>query len=436
MSRARSRRRVSASLLGAVLVGGALGAVVLVPDPSAFAAPADFDGSFSGLATAMGVRVVGDAPNGVTKDPIDGSGPTAQSSLDSIGGSTGFAALPYPGEIAVGATGLAAGAAGPAGSLVSELPSYPFYAQSRFPFIPSANVNAPAIALSSTSGQNESISSAVGGTATSDTAAAFARSDTTVTSSPQAVVARANADLRGLMIGPLRIGEILSTAKSRVDAQGETTRSGDMTATGLSVEGAPVLLTDKGLAVNGATNQFPSTKDLTAALEQSGLTISIAKGHQTPNGFVSPALQIVQHLPNDVTVTYLVGQTSAAVDGTPANPSPSHSSGPARVAPGPVGVGDDREAGGIAPGAAHLAAQLGTDDAASSSLPGQAEVPGNRGADTPTVGLDLAATGQALRAAHDFNAAPAFLLLFGAVGLGLLIPAGYWAAGSRGRHGR
>src|SRR5437879_2401595 len=69
--------------------------------------------SYEGVASADGVRFSMGAPGFVAVDTfIDGGGPVAQAIIDGLGNSRSFAALPYPGDLAISGPGLLAGLTG------------------------------------------------------------------------------------------------------------------------------------------------------------------------------------------------------------------------------------------------------------------------------------------------------------------------------------
>src|SRR5206468_750212 len=161
--------RMGSTRRRAAVAGGALALVVLVGT----AGPARSDTTFSGLAAADGVRVTISDPAVVpTGAELGLSGPSAQALVDSLGNSQAYAALPYPGDLAVAAPGLLRGQG------ASGVPEYPAYAASNRQGQPSADVTTPAgYALHATSDATSSKASAAGG-ATGDPAHAGATTTT------------------------------------------------------------------------------------------------------------------------------------------------------------------------------------------------------------------------------------------------------------------
>jgi len=84
----------------AVAVGLPMAALVAM-------APAEGSSSFSGVASADGVRVTTSAPGFlVVEDFVDSGGPTAQAAVSDVEGNRGFASVPYPGELTIAGPGL------------------------------------------------------------------------------------------------------------------------------------------------------------------------------------------------------------------------------------------------------------------------------------------------------------------------------------------
>src|SRR5438445_6738615 len=102
--RGPSARRAVAAIAAACVLGA--GGIALPRHASA-------ESSFNGVAGADGVRLtVFNATAPVAQTPVDGGGPTAQASLDSLGSSKAFASYPYPGDILIAVPGLLAGLTG------------------------------------------------------------------------------------------------------------------------------------------------------------------------------------------------------------------------------------------------------------------------------------------------------------------------------------
>ena len=112
-------------------------------------------GAFSGTASADGVRVSLTIPSFlIIENFVDGGGPSAQASLDSLGTSRAFASLPYPGETAVALPGLV-------GTLTGKsIPAYPFYVSTSNPTALDSHADQPGYHLASHSDPSSSSASA------------------------------------------------------------------------------------------------------------------------------------------------------------------------------------------------------------------------------------------------------------------------------------
>lgn len=106
--------RTVAPLAGAV-------ALVLVAAPVPRANADSSLASFTGLASAYGAEITATNPSIPLLPAVQGAGPVAQASLDSLDNSQAFASFPYPGE------GLAGAGAFFSGIFGLPLPSYPLY---------------------------------------------------------------------------------------------------------------------------------------------------------------------------------------------------------------------------------------------------------------------------------------------------------------------
>ena len=134
--RATTRRLAAAALVTVVTPAAAtLGA------PRAMAATTEDpigSGTYSGRALADGIRATLSLKDYlIIEDFIDGGGPTAQAQLDSLGDSSAFSSLPYPGATAVAFPGLISTLSG------KSVPGYPFYVSSQDPSVPTSTVKQP-----------------------------------------------------------------------------------------------------------------------------------------------------------------------------------------------------------------------------------------------------------------------------------------------------
>jgi len=221
-----------ARLLGApaLLAGMVVGPL----SPAAHGADG-YKGTFGAVASADAVRVTWIVPHAPASDTVlDLGGPSAQASLDSIGGSQAFASFPYPGENTVTAPALIAGASG--GQI--NLPSYPFWVGSTYPVAPKAESGSGPYSIKAESTDTSSESSAsVGLDSNGQAALGLAKSHASAVSAPDGVTADAATQVTGFAAGPLRIGQVVSTAKAVFSAAGMVQRTADTRITG-SISGS------------------------------------------------------------------------------------------------------------------------------------------------------------------------------------------------------
>src|SRR5262245_25048950 len=137
--------------LGAATVAAGLPLVAFVA-----MAPAESSSSFSGVASADGLRITTSAPGFlVVEDFIDAGGPTAQAAVSDVEGNRGFASVPYPGELAIAGPGLFAIATG------QQFPGhYPFYVASANPTTPKNEYSVPGLTMQTQSDASSSSSQA------------------------------------------------------------------------------------------------------------------------------------------------------------------------------------------------------------------------------------------------------------------------------------
>jgi hypothetical protein len=368
------------------------------------AAPPAFNGSSSALGVRMTVTIPG-AP--VTDTPIDGGGPTAQVAVDSIGSSTGYAAFPDPGGLAISAPGLIAGLVTSPHGLPSP-PNYPFYV--------SSDVNGPAevsqgsgpyqLSASSQSGLSKAQATTGFQTGLAGNAALLTSTASLSPSDRGGVVAKATADLQGLTVGPMAVGEVKSVATETMDSSGTVTPSTTLEIAGLRVGGVPVELAPQGFVAGGATYPVPINDTLNSLLKSSGITMQFVAAQTFPDRVVAPALQITFPfampfaVPNvgkfSGTVTAIFGSAMAQMSGAAAEQGASvgqsGTGGTGTEASASLGGSGSTAAGGSQPAAVPALAGAGS-PSGSASTPALASPSSVRPTGTQR-GSRLAAAGQ------------------------------------------
>jgi hypothetical protein len=311
--RSGGRCRRTGGLAGVLAVA----TVLFVPG----AAQGDDEGlRYQAFASADGARFGLLVPGASAVDQIiDAGGPVAQAVLNSLGTSAGFAAQPYPGELALIGPGLGATLLG-----LPQPPGYPFIAASRHPSTPEAHVEPTAFyRLFSKSDQIASSAEARSGHTAPDGSSngGFSQAAASVSREGSRVTADASNRVEGLTAGPLRLGAVVSSAKVGRLAGHDAERQSALEVTGVSIAGQAVGFSEQGLVLPGTNTPLPSSDPLLTALHQAQVKISYLKAEVTPDGVIAPGVQIVTvgTLPGaqrTVTLSVTLGRASASVEAT------------------------------------------------------------------------------------------------------------------------
>jgi hypothetical protein len=271
-----------------------------------------FHGTFGALASADAVRVTWLVPHAPVSDTVfDAGGPSAQATLDSLGGSQAWAAYPYPGENVVTGPAVIAGASG--GQI--NLPAYPFWVGSDYPTTPKAESGNGAYGIKAESTDTSSVGSATVGLASDARGAVgLARSVASTIAEPDHVTAEATTEVTAFAVGPLRIASVVSKAKTVYSATGEITRDADTQITGAKVGDTPVMLTAQGLVV-GSSAVPANIKPIADALAQAKIGLEFMPRQDSDTGVVAPAVKVTQRDDSGGSITYVLGRTSAFAQG-------------------------------------------------------------------------------------------------------------------------
>lgn len=309
-------------------VSGLMGSAVLVVAPTGAggeeAPPAPT--SFEAHASAEGVRFSYGAPGFVAVDTfIDGGGPISQSVIDGLGNSQSFAALPYPGDLAISGPGLLAGLTG-----LPSPPPYPFYVASSHPTVPEAKLAQPGYSLEARSGEAESKASTMtgGGQGSGESASAIGSTVTSALTKRDATTGKVTAEATGTadiinIGGVLRIGQVNAFARVTRGPGSDPTREASFAINGMTIAGQTVGFSEKGFTFGGTNTPIPAGNPLTEALKQAKISVEYLTKIDNPDGVVSPGLVIRQEqaTPGGPTmvVRYVFGQmaASATVSGSP-----------------------------------------------------------------------------------------------------------------------
>lgn len=379
MTRRRTRRRLRFAGLagvGAIAVMGVLAAAA----PSAEADA--FDGTFSTLATAHGLRiqvVVANAP--LTNNVLDAGGPSALAVLDSVGDSHAYSSFPFPGEIPATAPGLVRGASG-----APVPPDYPFFVASRYPGVPKQEFDAAAVTLRAASSSDVSTAIASAGGAVAGVGmVAAARSEAAARQTEDGVKSSATSEISGLNIGPLQIGQILSSAEVELSVDGAVKRSADTRIIGAMVNDVPVTISSGGVVVQKTSVPGTAPAPVADALSRAGIRVEIAPMRQSENGVNAPAVRITRDMGSGQSIVLTLGGASAALQGAGAPSAGSAGSTTGHTAGG-VGAAD---AAALAPKgpAVEGAAASPTDSGSIPTAPDLSGWSGGTAAPPPQAGL-------------------------------------------------
>jgi hypothetical protein len=288
------------------------------------AAQADgpYQGTYSASANADGLRVTMTLPAAPLSNTVaDVGGPTAQAVLDSNGASQAFASFPYPGANLAVAGGLVKGASN--GQVPA--PDYPFYVVAYNPAVPEQEVGSGPYAIKAETTATSSQGTATAGVRTPGIGTlGLAEATAATKSSPAAVVGSAASRVTGLAVGPLEIGELVSSATTTLGSDGKLDRQAETRLVAARVGLTPVVVDAGGVSAGGTAAPAADTKAVHEALAQAGITVKLFPREETETGVVAPVLRITQTQPQSgATVTYTVGGVAAFVRGTPAADTPS-----------------------------------------------------------------------------------------------------------------
>ena len=274
-------------------------------------APAESSSSFSGVASADGLRITTSAPGFlVVEDFIDAGGPTAQAAVSDVEGNRGFASVPYPGELAIAGPGLFAIATG------QQFPGhYPFYVASANPTTPKNEYDVPGLSMKTQSDAGSSSSEARFGPA--DEGPGGARSSAKVVHGAAGMTSEAAGVADVVKVGPVSVAGFRSTAKVTRTPGGAPQRSSSMEFSAFKVGDTPVGVRDGQFVVAGTTVPLSGFAPAQKALADAGVSLEMVQATQTDDGVVSPGIQITRKQPaaaagTTMIVRYTLGRALAA----------------------------------------------------------------------------------------------------------------------------
>jgi hypothetical protein len=263
---------------------------------------------------------------------------SAQSVLDSLGGSRAFASSPYPGDLVVS---LPATVSGLLGGTSFPVPGYPFYVSSSHPTADDSSEEVGPYSIAAHSSADASDAVAKIGLSTAPPQVASITSRTAVSKDEQTgkAVAEATTEIAPFSVSNLlRLGDIRATARveydpARPDQPAVVTTSFSVGT--VTIAGIEVGLTDKGLVVGGQTLVPVDLSALTSLLAGAGTSIEYLPAQRSATSVTSAAVRITyqQTFPTLglTTVRLVLGQVSATAD--PGAAIGGFSSTPPAVAP-------------------------------------------------------------------------------------------------------
>jgi hypothetical protein len=341
MSRSPALRR-SPRLARAVAAASIVAACLFPVADAAGGAPTPAEASYEAIAVASAARARFTNPEVLPLGAVvEVGGQTAQTVLDQLGSSQGFASHPYPGDFVVGAPGVVNSANPPV-----PAPDYPLYVASDADNRPEAKASGPGYTLEARSTRDTSAARAVGGSDSPD--AAFGRAEALASSTVDeegAITAAAAATAESVSFGTaLRIGRVASKATATRGPDGKLVRSSSLEVDGVSVAGQRVGF-EEGTLVLAGTEQPLAGTPLGDVLEEAGISVEAVAPKDDPDGRTAGALVVTVRRTTDVggtsSASYRLGGVSALV-------SFAGGANPVEAAGGDV-VSDDTGAGAPPP---------------------------------------------------------------------------------------
>lgn len=314
------------------------GVTVLVAAPGALSVAIEQGcATFEAVAASDGVRTAYTSKEVPLVTTADVQGPAAQGAVNSLGLSTAYAGLPYPGDSLLSLVALG-----------TNPDAIPTYIRTQYPAKQKQDASFAATALTASSQERESKASASGPGGSADGAvAAGANSATAVARCDEKgvveSVATTNAEALSFAAGTVRLASVRSHASARVASGAKTELSSSVSVRGLTVAGQHVEITDGELVYPGGEQVRPADP-LAQVLSSVGVTITVvgAQADEDGAGVMSAGLRVstTRELSSGTTrITYTFGRAYARASGDAsplALPTSPSSSGSAEATPGNV----------------------------------------------------------------------------------------------------
>lgn len=268
-------------------------------------------GTFNGKASADGIRAtIALRDYLIVENFVDGGGPTAQAMLDSLGESTAFSSLPYPGATGVAFPGLVATLSG------KSVPSYPFYVESQNPSRPTVTVRQPGYLMHAESTAERSAAQTEAG-ATTTTGDEFGSVATAAVDVVGGTVTSLGEARSRLAIGAFSLNGALSRAVVTVASDGKVTKESLFEAGTLHLGTLSVGVTDEGLVVGPEGAPLDPARAVEQAVTAAGVTVRFLPAVETADSVLSSGLEISVERPLEGlgnakgAISYIVGRSFA-----------------------------------------------------------------------------------------------------------------------------
>ena len=358
--------------------------------------------TYDALGSAEGVQSVQAAPGATLVQGMDANLPGAQAEFNSSRGSTAWAGAPYSDTVA-----------GNVGNANVNPNQVPIFAVSSYPAQPSGGTSNAAASVKASSTADGSTSSVTAGGIGPGSAASgqVTTSSSASCTSDGTLKGVADSAIDAFTVGGvLHIGAVTSHADATLAPGRAPVLHGSTTFAGMTVEGQPVAMTDKGLVVPGSAVPVPANP-LDQALSSAGISLRYLAVSQDPaNGdVIAPGLEITVAA-NDAglgvgggsaSTTYILGQAQARAIETGGSPpttsasfvppvsSGSGSSVPSVTAPATTSPGTS---GGIPAVPTASSLPPSSDASSSTSLPRTQISAGSAGRAAPALLIAAAST--------------------------------------------
>jgi hypothetical protein len=268
---------------------------------------------------------------------------SAEAQLNSYGGSTAFASVPFFGQTIEGIGGLVDGLG--SGVLPPIPQTLPGYVSSNNPAVPTDTASQGPYTVSASSGDTSS-TAAAGIAASSEPALlSSAATATTDVESDGTLQSTAQSSTQPLSLGSLvQLGTIQASASMTLDPSGNLVQTSSFDLGTITLAGIKVGLTDQGLKLIGNTLAVPSLDALNAILASTGVSLALLPSTKTATSITSEGLQITltKSLPIEgaSALTIILGQATAQLQAGPSVTNDQTATGPAADIGGLTTSGD------------------------------------------------------------------------------------------------